>query len=115
MEIKIFDVVEGKNAVSMILGDKLYQIIKSELDKHTDEKIELDFSQIEVCASPFLNASIGYLFKDYSKEIIQAKISLTNIDDRDKSLVNKVIKNAIYQYENPNQYKQLIENIENEM
>lgn len=114
MEIKISDVIQGKNAVSMELGHELYKLIINELE-NTTEKIILDFSNIEVCASPFFNASIGYLFKDYTQSTIKERIDIRNIEERDKSLLNKVIKNAIIQYENIENHKKLVNSVINQM
>lgn len=63
--IVIKDVVGG-NAVSMSAGTKLKELILNSWARsgEGDEKLVLDFSGIEVFASPFFNASIGALLKD---------------------------------------------------
>ncbi len=90
--IFVKDIV-GVNAISMNSGTKLREIILKEWPK--DEKIILDFSGIDVFASPFLNASIGALLKTKTIEDLQEKLVFEEISDHGKRLLNLVIDNAI--------------------
>ncbi len=86
----------GKNAISMQSGeklyDKLYPLMKS------NEVVELDFSGVSLYASPFFNASIGLLLRDFSVDILMKNLSFSDISDVGRDLLNHVVENAIAYY-----------------
>lgn len=88
--------IVGYNAISMNSGNKLKELILESWNGN--EKIELDFLEVEVFASPFFNASIGVLLKDKKIEDLQGKLVFKNISDHGKKLLNLVISNAIKFY-----------------
>lgn len=96
--MKVINVREivGPNAISMNSGGKLKTAILQEWD--SSEKIELDFSGIDVFASPFFNASIGALLKDKNIKTLQSKLIFEGIPDHGKRLLNLVIGNALKFY-----------------
>jgi hypothetical protein len=89
--IMVKDIV-GTNAISMNSGGKLREAI---LRDWGSEKITLDFSGIDVFASPFLNASIGALLKSKTIEELQNTLVFEGISDHGKRLLNLVIANAL--------------------
>jgi hypothetical protein len=94
-QIKVFELT-GRNAISMQNGERLYNSLRSELI--SNDSIDVDFKGVELFASPFFNASIGLLLKDISIEILQQKLSIINLSDVGKDLLNHVIANAIAFY-----------------
>lgn len=86
----------GVNAISMNSGGKLREVIVKEWE--ANEKITLDFSGVDVFASPFFNASVGALLKDRSIEELQGKLIFKEISDHGRRLLNLVISNAIKFY-----------------
>lgn len=93
--INVYEVI-GKNAISMQSGDKIYQLINSNLEN--TESIILDFKNVELFASPFFNAAIGYLLKDMDIKELQAKLKFENLDEIGRNLLNLVISNALNFY-----------------
>lgn len=96
-QIKVVDLT-GKNAISMQTGEKLYNALHSNLI--AGEKVAIDFEGVALFASPFFNASIGLLLKDVSVEQLQQQLSIVNISDVGRDLLNHVISNAIVFYSN---------------
>ncbi|WP_062810951.1 STAS-like domain-containing protein [Alcanivorax sp. NBRC 102028] len=94
-EIKVSSIT-GANAISIQGGSKLYAVLIKEFPKQ--EKIILDFRDVEVFASPYFNASIGLLFKDYELNDILSKIAINNLSPIGKQLLNHVIANALTFY-----------------
>jgi hypothetical protein len=92
--------VVGGNAVSMSAGTKLRELILNSWARsgEANVKLVLDFSGIEVFASPFFNASIGALLKDREIGELQARLGFEGISDHGKSILNLVIANAIKFY-----------------
>ncbi|MEL4474165.1 STAS-like domain-containing protein [Shewanella algae] len=88
--------IVGYNAISMNSGNKLKELILESWNGN--ERIELNFIEVEVFASPFFNASIGVLLKDKKIEDLQGKLVFSNISEHGKKLLNLVISNAIKFY-----------------
>lgn len=93
----------GTNAISMNSGRKINAAIVKEWN-NTD-KIILEFSGVDVFASPFFNASIGTLLKDRSIAQLQQKLVFNGVSDHGKRLLNLVIENAIKFYSSNNNEK----------
>ncbi|MFZ2407246.1 MAG: STAS-like domain-containing protein [Methylobacter sp.] len=88
----------GKNAISMQSGQNLYEKISTPLI--SGEEVEIDFQDVELFASPFFNASIGYLIKDIKVTDLQERLKIINLSTVGRQLLNHVISNAIKYYEN---------------
>ena len=58
------------------------------------EKIVIDFSNIDIITTAFLNNAIGKLYNIYDKEKLNQYISMKNISKSDLNLVKKVIERA---------------------
>ncbi|PHS72915.1 MAG: hypothetical protein COB22_03235 [Cycloclasticus sp.] len=95
MKIIVEEVV-GSNAISMQSGRNLYEKIHAPLI--ASEHVELDFSGVELFASPFFNASIGLLLQDIKLENLQRDMNIINLSTFGRQLLNLVIENAIKYY-----------------
>ncbi len=87
MTIEIKNITGSSNAISHSAGDLLYQKLTS--DK--SDKIVIDFNNIMLVSTAFLNASIGKLALKYPEFL--AKISF--IVPEDKSIIQKKIDKVI--------------------
>lgn len=100
MKIVVADITGG-NAISMQSGSRLYDLLYGAMSK--SESVELDFSGVEHFASPFFNASIGLLLKDFSVDLLMEKITITNLPKFGLELIEEVIDNAITYYDSKDQ------------
>jgi hypothetical protein len=91
--------IVGVNAISMQSGSYLYEVLSTSILKK-GESIELDFSGVELFASPFFNSSIGLLLKDINIDALQEMLKVTNLSKVGLQLLNHVIENAIKFYAN---------------
>ena len=73
-------------------GEQLRSEIVAQLSK--GERVELDFADVEVFASPFLNAAVGSLLRDYKPEDLNSAIRFINLSPEDAQLLRRVIENA---------------------
>ncbi|EJB5293674.1 STAS-like domain-containing protein [Vibrio cholerae] len=95
MKIDVATVV-GKTAVSRESGLKLKDALDTAL--HGSTKVELDFSAVQVYASPFFNTAIApYLGQLTIQELLE-KVSFENLSPIGRKLLNQVIHNAIEFY-----------------
>lgn len=91
MNINIFEVT-GKAALSMQNGDKIYEIIKSNIGK--GEEIDLDFAQVKIFATPFFNASLGRLASEYNTENLLKIIKVINIPKNGEDLIKTSMESS---------------------
>lgn len=106
LKIIVKDLIDSNIAVSMPIGDKLYQKLLEVWD--SSDSIEIDFMNIDTLATPFFNASIARLLKDHTIDNLQQKLKISNLSDGGRHLLNRVIDNAIAFYANPDRMAQLI-------
>ncbi|WP_270599526.1 STAS-like domain-containing protein [Clostridium baratii] len=90
--IKVKDVISSEFAVSPEDGDIIFNIIKSELD--SQEKIAIDFQEIDLMTTAFLNNAIGKLYNIYNTQVLNEYIEIKNISSTDIKLLKKVIDRA---------------------
>lgn len=78
--IKIIDIID--NAMSSSAGDILREKMEKIFEKDENTVITLDFSRIELYATPFFNKSTGYFYLKFANEdVYNSKIKLINLDD----------------------------------
>ena len=110
--ILVRDLIGSNISVSMMLGDKLYQELQAKLPMNS--KIQIDFTGIDTFATPFFNAAIGRLLKDYSISQLQEKLDFLNITQGGSNVVNRGIAIALEYLAYPNKTKQIAENLSND-
>lgn len=74
-------------------GIKLREAILHELEQNND--VEIDFVDINLFATMFFNASIGWIVLKFGPEIIQNKVSYTNLTELGQSTWEHSFQNAI--------------------
>ncbi len=95
MAYKIFDLV-GKYAISAESGQKVYDQIHPVL--FSGNPVELDFTEVQVFASPFFNFAIGHLLKDIPAENLNQLVEFTTISSEGWNVLERVIANAKHYY-----------------
>ncbi len=90
-------------------GQEVFKlIIKAFGDK---KKVMLNFQNIEMLTTAFLNTAIGQLYKDYSPEFIKENIELLNISESGKIALKRVVNTAKLFYKDPEALKRSIDEI----
>lgn len=95
MAYKIFDLV-GKYAISAESGQKLYDQIHPVL--LSGDPVELDFTGVQVFASPFFNLAIGHLLKDIPADNLNRLVEFTAINPEGWNVLERVIVIAKHYY-----------------
>lgn len=91
VEYKILNII-GKNCVTIDDGTLLYLILLNHLKK--EEKIILNFDNVNIFTCAFFNYSIGRLVKDFTQEELYRLIDFINLNNLGKNILILVIKNA---------------------
>jgi hypothetical protein len=76
-EIRVDKLLNASFAVTTEDGQKLFELINESFNQEKD--VIIDFSNIDLIVSTFLNASIGQLYGMYSTEFIQQHLSVINM------------------------------------
>ena len=93
IKINIFEQIGSSAAVSSEDGETLHgRIVKGLAEK--DVIIILDFANIELITSTFLNASIGQLYNKYDSPFLRERLKVANLAKEDLELLKKVIERA---------------------
>ncbi len=96
-KIVLYDIIKQSNAETMEIGDKVYRIIKPQIEKYINKKegFIIDFSNIDIITTAFLNNAIGKLFYDFKKEDIIKNMSFSGISNIQLNSLKWSITNAI--------------------
>ena len=90
----------GKNCITSEDGEKVYELVHSKLLARNP--VELDFTGVNIFASPFFNAAIGQLFKDIQPANIESLLTLSGLNAVGQKLDCKVRENANKYYSSEN-------------
>ena len=100
--IRVYDEVGGDAAISVDDGDAIFKKIDAAISNELT--VVLDFQNINLIITAFLNACIGQLYSKYTSEQLNKCLKLENIDPENNHLFNKVIKRAKEYFENPEDF-----------
>ncbi len=97
--ISVYDVVRGGSAISIDDGKALFEKIDMALSKGLS--VALDFVNIEIMTSTFLNEAIGQLYSKYTSENLRQHLSIQNLAEDDLKLMVQVIERAKEYFKDP--------------
>jgi hypothetical protein len=98
MKLSIFDLI-GANCVTYTDGLKVYDLIHPELQH--GRPVELDFTNVRVIVSLFLNAAIGRLLEDIPNADLNRLLTVSNLPLGAFETLKSVIENSTDFYHNP--------------
>lgn len=104
MKLTIFDLI-GANCVTYTDGIKVYDLIHPELQR--GRPVELDFSNVRVIVSLFLNTAIGRLLQDIPTGELNRLLIISNLPPGGLETLKRVIENSDNFYHNPQLRKAL--------
>ena len=90
--INIFELIASHAAVSTDDGESVFERIEKAFKN--DVKVILDFNNIKLITSTFLNSSVGKLYGIYESEFLKSHLGLANMGDDDLVLLKKVVDRA---------------------
>jgi len=111
IEIRVVDTINSPSALTREQGKLVYDTILTYMKKN--QKVILDFSDIESLITPFLNVAIGKLYEDYSSDQIKELIEFTHIPTGMTSKFQLVINNAKLYYSNKDGFNDVLKDVLN--
>lgn len=109
--ISVFDLV-GEYAITVEDGQKVYDIIKPELD--AQNPLEIDFANVSIYASPFFNVGIGQLLRDFSSDDLNRLVNFAHLSALGKKTLQRVIENAKRYYSMTEEERRIVDFVLNE-
>lgn len=82
----------GPNCVTLQQGQKIYELVRPHVGAGT--AVELDCAGVNVFASPFFNAAVGQLLRDFSFEDLKNLLHVEGLSAPGKSLLHLVVENS---------------------
>jgi hypothetical protein len=82
----------GSYGITLEDGDTVYSAIAPLLAN--GDIVELDFKEVLIFASPFLNASIGRLFSSFTSDYLDTHFHPINLTPAGRGTLSQVMKNA---------------------
>jgi hypothetical protein len=110
--INIYEQVGGNAAISVDDGNKVYNLISKSINENL--KVILDFNNINLMTSPFLNAAIGQLYGVYDDGKIKNNLSIVNLSDIHIDTFKRVVDRARDYFKNK-ESKENLDDIAKEM
>lgn len=106
-KITLKEKVTDNMAVTPAEGQPIYEEIIEHLIQ--GDVVELDFSDLQICTTAFLNVVIGNLYKDYTSDQLKEGIKFNGLDIPLSERIKKVTDRAKQFYKNQTVYTNMIE------
>lgn len=107
VSIKLNDYITCKKGVTPDEGEPIYSQIISSFKE--GDNVILDFGDVEMMTTAFLNVVIGNLYKDYTSEQLKSMLSFANLTESIAVRIKRVTDNAKLFYSNEEKFNQEIE------
>ena len=90
MALRVFlEKTVGENCASIDDGEKVLQLIRPQLIKGFS--VELDFENVKLVLTPFLNTCFGKLLEQFGRELTMTHVSMRNTSDEFLQRINNFI------------------------
>ena len=90
MALRVFlEKIVGENCASIDDGEKVLRLIRPELIKGFS--VELDFENVKLVLTPFLNTCFGKLLEQFGRELTMTHVSMRNTSDEFLQRINNFI------------------------
>jgi hypothetical protein len=109
LNVNIFNLVGSAFCIEAEDGNKVYDFIKQALKDR--KNIKLDFMNVEMLTSAFLNNAVGQIYRDFNDEDIKNLIKVENLAEEDIILLKRVISTAKLYFKDPNRMQNSINEI----
>jgi STAS-like domain of unknown function (DUF4325) len=84
--------ISGENAVAQEDGQKVYELVREGLK--SGHEVHLDFQGVNIFASPFFNAAVGQLLRDFSADDLNRLLKFDQLSLLGQEVLKRVIENS---------------------
>ncbi len=115
MEPLVINITQHIKLNKGITPDEAEPILNMEKEAfNKGQKVILDFSNVEMLTTAFLNVVIGNLYEGYTSDQLKNLLSFRNYDIPTSARIAKVIENAKAFYNDNQSYTKIVEEVLNE-
>lgn len=107
--ISIINTIGDVYGVEAEDGQKVFELIEKAFAK--EHKVVLNFQNMEMLTTAFLNTAVGQLYKDYPEEFIKEYLSVSDMTSSGKVALKRVVETAKLYYKDPDSLQQSINDI----
>lgn len=100
--VRVHDIIGGPLCVSAEDGQRLYDKILPLLK--AEKPIALSFEHVDTIISAFLNPAIGQLYGNLPEDDIGRLLSVHDMADDDREVLERVIQNAVAYFNSPEEF-----------
>ena len=100
--VRVHDIIGGPLCVSAKDGQRLHDKILPLLEAETP--LALSFEHVDTVISAFLNSAIGQLYGKLSEDDIGRLLSVRDMADDDREVLDCVVKNAVVYFNSPDEF-----------
>ena len=109
--IKLNDYLTLNSGVTPEEGTPVYETIIQAF--HEGCNVTLDFSDVTMLTTAFLNVVIGDLYKDYTSDDLKTRLVLVNYSDSTANRIKRVTDNAKLFYKDKESFSKDVEDVLN--
>ncbi len=109
--IKLIDYISQNKGITPEEGKKIYDLLLESIK--ASQIVTLDFENVELLTTAYLNVAIGGLYKDYSSDQLRPLLKFENITNDIALRIKKVVENAKVFYQDKESYQHNINNVLN--
>jgi len=109
IKINIFEQIGSNAAVSSEDGELLFERILRGIENGV--RVILDFNNIELITSTFLNAATGQLYSRYDGPFLRDHLKVENLSREDLELLKKVVERAKEYFKNKEKMEKNIKEV----
>ena len=107
--LNIASLIHSPSALTREQGTIVYDHIIRNLNM--ENKVILDFKEIESIITPFLNVSIGKLYENFNSVQLNNQLEVVNFPEGAASKFQMVIENAKQYYSNKNAFNKAVKEV----
>lgn len=101
--VKVME-ISGENAVAQDDGQKVYELVRDRLK--SGQELHLDFQGVKIFASPFFNAAVGQLLRDFGTDDLNSRLKFEHLSSVGQEVLKRVIENSKRYFSSSESYKQ---------
>lgn len=107
VEIKINDHISLRQGITPEEGRIINNLISEAFSK--GENVILDFSDVDMLTTAYLNVAIGELYGTYTSDELKHRLTLVNYSDVTAERIKRVTTRAKQFYDNPDEFGQIVD------
>ena len=86
----------GPTCLSPEKGQRVFRVV--EADVAAGHQVELDFTGVDLFATPFFNLSIGQLLRDLDPAYLRGRLRVVNLNEVGQDTYSRAWDNAVHHY-----------------